>query len=102
MGNPYGQPPPNPYQPPQAPSPGGPGAWTGLGCPRCGSAYTQQPTFTWWGGLIGPKLLNHTVCNQCGLGFNARSGKDNTTAIAIYFAVVFSIVIFLVIVRAML
>jgi hypothetical protein len=99
MGNPYGQPPPNPYQP-RAPVPSA--EWSGVGCPRCGGAYTHQPSFTWWGGLIGPKLLNHTVCNQCGLGFNGRTGKDNTTAIAIYFAVVFSIVIFLVIVRAML
>jgi hypothetical protein len=98
--NPWGQPPQNPYQAPNAPTPGAP--WTGLGCPRCGSAYTHQPTFTWWGGILGPKLLNHTICNGCHLGFNARTGKDNTGAIAIYFGVVFSIVIFLVIVRAML
>ena len=77
-------------------------AGAGLGCPRCASAYTHQPTFTWWGGVLGPKLLNHTVCNGCGLGFNARTGKDNTTAIGLYFGVILSIVIFLVIVRAFL
>jgi hypothetical protein len=57
-------------------------------CPRCNSAHLSRPSFTWWGGFVGPKLLNHTVCNGCGLGFNSKTGKENGTAIAIYVGVV--------------
>lgn len=53
-------------------------------CPRCGSPHLVRPSFTWWGGLIGPKLLNHTDCGSCGLGFNAKTGTSNATAIGIY------------------
>ncbi len=53
-------------------------------CPRCRSGHLHRPSFTWWGGLLGPKLLNHTVCGACSLGFNAKTGKSNSTAIGIY------------------
>ena len=56
-------------------------------CPQCQSPHLTRPTFTWWGGLLGPKLLNHTVCGGCGLGFNAKNGKSNSTAIGIYLGV---------------
>jgi len=124
--NPYGQPPqqqgygqPNPYQAPQqgygyppqqpghgygapmAPFGGGAQPWSGYGCPRCGGPSTYQPSYTFWGGWLGPKMLNHTICNQCGFGFNAKTGKDNTPAIAIYLGVVVVIVLMLVVLRAM-
>ncbi len=105
----YGYPPPQGYGqqpgygPPagygQAPMQGFggamPGMWSGFGCPQCGSQYVSQPTFTWWGGMIGPKLFNHTVCNGCGFGYNAKTGKSNSTAIGIYVGVVLIIVFML-------
>lgn len=47
----------------------------------------HQPSYTWWGGILGPKLFNHTICNGCGFGYNWKTGKSNTGAIAIYFGV---------------
>jgi uncharacterized protein (DUF983 family) len=54
------------------------------GCPKCGSGNCTPITFTWWGGVLGPKLMNHTKCNQCGSTFNRKTGKSNGTAILIY------------------
>jgi hypothetical protein len=76
--------PPNPYAPPGAPV--SPHALQGS-CPACRSPDVHRPTFTWWGGALGPKLFSHAVCRACGLGFNRKTGKSNTTAIAIYVAV---------------
>jgi hypothetical protein len=44
--------------------------------------------FTWWGGVLGPKLLKHVKCQTCGYAFNGKTGKDNTKGIVIYFAVI--------------
>jgi hypothetical protein len=44
--------------------------------------------FTWWGGLIGSKIINHVSCPACNARFNGKTGKDNTGAIAIYMVVV--------------
>jgi len=55
-------------------------------CPQCGDSSAQLLKFTWWGGLIGPKLLTHVKCSQCGNKFNGKTGKDNTLGIAIYMA----------------
>ncbi|CAN5708289.1 hypothetical protein BH20ACI4_BH20ACI4_11310 [soil metagenome] len=57
-------------------------------CPKCSSPNADQLKFTWWGGLIGPKILKHVKCNSCGAKYNGKTGKDNTTAIVIYCAVV--------------
>jgi len=56
-------------------------------CPRCGSGHVHQPSYTWWGGILGPKLFNHTICHSCGFGYNWKTGKSNMTAIVIYFVV---------------
>lgn len=45
-------------------------------------------SFTWWGGLIGPRVLTHVKCPGCGHGYNGKSGKDNTTGIVIYSIIV--------------
>jgi hypothetical protein len=60
----------------------GPGG--GASCPNCGSTAKKPVTFTWWGGLLGPKMLNHVKCLGCGTAFNGKTGKSNNTAIAIY------------------
>jgi hypothetical protein len=88
---------PNPYAPPQSPlqpSPAG-GLSEGV-CPRCQSPNVYRPKFTWWGGALGPKLLSHTICRGCGFGFSWKTGKSNTTGIAIYTAVAFVIAFALV------
>jgi hypothetical protein len=90
---------PNPYAPPHAPIP--PGAMLPA-CPRCRSGNVHQPSFTWWGGVLGPKLFKHTVCRQCGFGYNANTGKSNSTVIGIYVGVglVLGVVVAIAIVAA--
>ena len=56
----------------------------GIQCPRCGTTGAQRVSFTWWGGVIGPKLLNHSKCGHCGYTFNAKTGRSNTAGIVIY------------------
>jgi hypothetical protein len=58
-------------------------------CPKCQHDVTPSPVgFTWWGGLIGSKIINHVECPGCHSRFNGKTGKDNTSAIAIYMVVV--------------
>ena len=56
-------------------------------CPRCGGA-GEKLGFTWWGGVLGPKILKHVKCTSCGYKYNGNSGKDNTTGIVIYTVIV--------------
>jgi hypothetical protein len=56
-------------------------------CPNCASDKAEAIGFTWWGGVVGPKMLNHVKCTQCGTTYNGKTGKSNQTAIAIYLAV---------------
>jgi uncharacterized protein (DUF983 family) len=44
--------------------------------------------FTWWGGVLGPKLLNLTRCTICGAKFNGKTGADATSGIVTYVVVV--------------
>lgn len=58
-------------------------------CLKCKNDVMPSPVgFTWWGGLIGSKIINHVQCPACGARFNGKTGQDNTGAIAIYMAVV--------------
>jgi uncharacterized protein (DUF983 family) len=72
-----------------------------VNCPKCGSPNTHKPTFTWWGGILGPALFKHRVCNSCSLGYNERSGKDNTTAIIMYYGVAIGLCIVFAIISAL-
>lgn len=56
-------------------------------CPRCGGV-SERLKFTWWGGILGPKILSHVKCGSCGYKYNGKSGKDNTTGIIIYSVIV--------------
>jgi hypothetical protein len=70
-------------------------------CPNCGCRGDAAPVgFTWWGGILGPKLFSHVKCNECGTCYNGKTGEYNTTRIAIYVAVTSAIAIGLVIVAA--
>jgi hypothetical protein len=33
-------------------------------CPKCGSKNVSAVKLTWWGGVLGPKLLYHTKCGD--------------------------------------
>ena len=57
-------------------------------CPKCSNSNAEQLKFTWWGGLIGPKILKHVKCQSCGAKYNGKTGKDNTTGIVIYTLIV--------------
>lgn len=57
-------------------------------CPKCGTEGAKRITFTWWGGFLGPKLLNHAKCRSCGSQFNGKTGASNTSGIFIYTVVV--------------
>jgi rubredoxin len=88
---------PNPYQPPAhheqtpRPHPDLPDGW--VACPQCGGTDLQRPSFTWWGGALGPRLLNHVKCLGCGTAFNAKTGKSNMPAIIVYQVVALVIVL---------
>ena len=53
-------------------------------CPKCRQSNAQQLSFTWWGGVLGPKLLTHVKCQMCGTKYNGKTGQYNTTNIFIY------------------
>lgn len=57
-------------------------------CPQCRNTTAEKLRFTWWGGLLGPKILTHVKCQSCGKKYNGKTGKDNTTNIVIYSVVV--------------
>lgn len=69
-------------------------------CYKCGSENAERVKFTWWGGLLGPKLLTHVKCQGCGTGYSGKTGESNSTKIAIYIAVSFAIIIPIVILIA--
>src|SRR5437764_1334831 len=100
--NPMQQQPPQGYVP-QPPPPG----WRGQGypqpahpvgagqyapCPRCQRPDPEKVGFTWWGGVIGPRMLSHVKCRWCGMQYNGKTGQSNTTGIIIYSVIVFVIV----------
>jgi len=62
-------------------------------CPKCSTPDPKRMNFTWWGGIVGPRVLSHVKCNGCGSTFNGKTGKSNTPRIAAYFAVIFVIAI---------
>jgi hypothetical protein len=70
---------PNLYSAPTAPS-----GFSGDKCPKCGSTNVRAPTFTWWGGFLGPKLFHHRVCDACRFTFNAKTGRSNKGPVLAY------------------
>jgi hypothetical protein len=66
-------------------------------CPQCGSPHVQQVSFTWWGGVLGPKILHHVRCQNCRNTFNGKTGQPNTVPIIIYSVVVFFIALVLMV-----
>jgi uncharacterized protein (DUF983 family) len=67
-------------------------------CPNCESIFADKVGFTWWGGLIGPRILTHVKCTKCGHTYNGKTGRDNTTGIVVYCLIVGLLAIGLVVV----
>ncbi len=91
----------NPYEAPKHPAPATAGSvernasgW--LPCPSCRSGNVERPGFTWWGGALGPRVLSHVKCHDCGHTYNGKTGQSNTTGIVIYSVVVGTIALALV------
>jgi transposase-like protein len=57
-------------------------------CPMCSSSNAIKLSWTWWGGKVGPYLLNHVKCEDCGATYNGKTGKSNKAPIIIYQVVV--------------
>jgi len=70
-------------------------AGTLLPCPNCQSTAVYSVKFTWWGGVLGPKMLNHTQCTNCNTTYNGKTGKSNTQGIVVYSLVIFAVVFLL-------
>lgn len=91
----------NPFASPQAPGASRRGAEgeTFAPCPRCGETEGMRIGFTWWGGKLGPWVLKHVRCLNCGMKYNGRSGRPNLGGILLYngvaavvaFVIVFSL-----------
>jgi transposase-like protein len=73
--------------------------YTPVPCPQCGSKQIQKVSYTLWGGMIGPRLLNHVKCQDCKATFNGKTGQSNARAIGIY--LVFTFIITAVLVYAL-
>jgi len=67
-------------------------------CPQCGSNDVKRVGYTWWGGALGPRILNHTKCNACGTTYNGKTGRSNTGGIVLYTVVLLVLAIVLVLV----
>ena len=57
-------------------------------CPYCQNPTSTQVGFTWWGGLIGAKLLSHVECTACHRRYNGRTGQSNNGSIALYMTII--------------
>ena len=63
-------------------------------CPVCRTEDDYRvPTFTFWGGMIGHRVLNHVYCNNCGTGFNVKTGKSNLMRIILYQVVILVVLV---------
>jgi hypothetical protein len=57
-------------------------------CPNCDNdGHATRVAWTWWGGLVGPAIISHVRCRECGTCYNGNSGKSNNLAIGIYMGV---------------
>jgi len=53
-------------------------------CYNCQKIDYKKVKSTWWGGLLGPQLLNHVKCNNCDTTYNGKTGQSNNKAILMY------------------
>ena len=53
-------------------------------CPGCGGGPLEEPSFTWWGGFVGHKVLGLEQCAACGRWWVKSTGRPGTGRIAAY------------------
>lgn len=53
-------------------------------CPGCGTAGLYQPSFTWWGGAIGHRVMGIEKCPSCKRWWVKKTGQPGGARIAIY------------------
>ncbi|HBW48500.1 MAG TPA: hypothetical protein DEF47_01185 [Herpetosiphon sp.] len=53
-------------------------------CPRCQNPLPTKVTMSWWGGIVGPKMVNLVKCPQCKLQYNGKTGASVSKFIVIY------------------
>jgi len=63
----------------------------GAVCPQCSASPAKEIKYTWWGGLLGPKMMHLHKCQSCGFQFNAQTGKATKNAIIAYNLVVLGV-----------
>ena len=66
-------------------------------CPSCSKSEATRVEFTWWGGLLGPKLYHHVKCGNCGTTYNGVTGKSNVMSIIRYSIIANSILIAIIV-----
>jgi hypothetical protein len=93
---------PPPVAPPQT-SPYPRQTGDGPTCPQCNSDNTKEVKYTWWGGLLGPKMMNLQKCEGCGFQFNRVTRQSVKNAIVMYnlVALVAAILIFFVVFKGL-
>jgi len=69
----------------------------GPACPQCSSTQTKAIKYTWWGGVLGPKLLNLQKCEACRFQFNRQTGKSTRNAVIVYNVVIIVVTIAIVV-----
>jgi hypothetical protein len=66
-------------------------------CPRCGSPYASPVGFSWWGGMLGPRMISLVKCNHCRLQYKGKTGESPNGFIAIYLGIGIAITLAIVI-----
>jgi hypothetical protein len=56
-------------------------------CPGCGGGPLSQPSFTWWGGAIGHRVLGLERCDACAKWWVKKTGQPGGNRITIYVVV---------------
>jgi hypothetical protein len=64
---------------------------SGPACPQCSSTRTSEVKYTWWGGILGPKMMNLQKCEDCRFHFNRKTNKGVANAIIVYNLVVVAV-----------
>ncbi len=60
-------------------------------CPKCQGNQTREVKYTWWGGLVGPKMMNLQKCEACRFQFNRKTNKGVLNAIIAYNVILLAI-----------
>lgn len=56
----------------------------GPACPSCSSTQTKEVKYTWWGGVLAPKLMHLQKCEACKFQFNRKTNKGTVNAVVAY------------------